>query len=270
MTCLNAQVNINDIRSNISRSQDVFAKLTPEQVYYLGRAVGANILSQYKVLNDPEINRYINNLGLGLTLVTKKTQTFGGYHFLVLDSDEINAFAAPSGHIFITKGLIKLAKSEDELAAILAHEISHVVLEHGTIAIKKASLGSVYTDVVAKAVEDMTDKEFKQLEAMFVDGVMKTTQTFINTGYSKKVEVEADQYTIEILKKTDYDPRALNVILARMNEHFKEHRGGFSNTHPKPIERVNYIKKLSKVSGYPIKENLRERFVIFRERIMSL
>lgn len=269
ITSLNAQVGEKDIRANVLRSQDVFKKLTLEQEYYLGRAVGANILSKYTVLNDPEINGYINKLGLGLTLLTKKTQTYGGYHFLVLDSDEINAFAAPSGHIFITKGLIKLAESEDELAAILAHEISHIVLEHGTLAIKKASLGSVYSDIVSKAVEDMTDDEFNQLQAFFVDSVLKTTQVFINTGYSKKVEIEADQYTVYIMKKAGYDPRALNTILARMHEHFTDNNRGFSKTHPKPFERVKYIKELSKVSGYFRSDQLKERFITFRESILS-
>lgn len=269
ITFLNAQTMDKDIRANVLRSQDIFNKLTLEQEYYLGRAVGANILSKYRVLNDSEINRYINNLGLGLTLLTKKPQTYGGYHFLVLDSDEINAFAAPSGHIFITRGLISLAESEDELAAILAHEISHVVLGHGTLAIKKATLGTVYSDVVSKAVEDMTDDDFKQLQAFFVDSVLKTTQVFINTGYSKKVEIEADQYTIHILKKTEYDPRALNVVLARMNEHFADNNKGFSKTHPKPFERVKYIKEFSKVSGYFRKDNLKERFISFRESILT-
>ena len=102
----------------ISRSMEDF---TSEQEYYIGRAVGAVVLSKYPAYGNAQVNQYINLLGQTLAAASDKPEVFNGYHFFVLDSDDINAFATPGGHIFVTSGLIRCCPSEDALAAILAH-----------------------------------------------------------------------------------------------------------------------------------------------------
>jgi predicted Zn-dependent protease len=112
----------------VARSLEDF---TPEQEYYIGRSVGAVVLSKYPAYTNAQVNQYLNMLGQTLAAASDKPQIFGGYHFLVLDSDDINAFATPSGLVFVTRGLIRCCPTEDALAAVLSHEIGHVQLRHG-------------------------------------------------------------------------------------------------------------------------------------------
>jgi predicted Zn-dependent protease len=76
-----------------------FEDITPQQEYYIGRTVGARILQKYKPYDNPAANRYVNTLGQTLAQASDLPETYGGYHFLIQDSDEINAFAAPGGFI---------------------------------------------------------------------------------------------------------------------------------------------------------------------------
>ena len=108
---------------SIGRVSDAVSKaaeeINPEQEYYIGRTIGAVITSKYKVYQNNSATDYINVMGQGLSKFSDMPETFGGYHFLVLDSDEINAFAAPGGFIFISRGLLRCCKDEDAVAAVL-------------------------------------------------------------------------------------------------------------------------------------------------------
>jgi predicted Zn-dependent protease len=109
---------------SITRSTKAVEKsqqeLTPEQEYYVGRAVVASVLKTYQPLDRAQPNTYLNLLGQSLAIFSNLPETFGGYHFLLLDSDEINAFAAPGGLILVTRGMLQCCNNEDELAAVLA------------------------------------------------------------------------------------------------------------------------------------------------------
>ena len=102
-----------------------FEAITPEQEYYIGRTVGAVVLNQYKPLNNEAANHYLNVLGQTLAQFSDKPETFGGYHFLIMETEDVNAFSAPGGLIFISRGMIGCCQNEDALAAVLAHEIGH-------------------------------------------------------------------------------------------------------------------------------------------------
>ncbi|HHF43560.1 MAG TPA: peptidase M48, partial [Candidatus Aminicenantes bacterium] len=94
-----------------------FADITEEEEYYIGRSVAATILATYPALNNSRLTRYVNRVGQAVGVYSDRPEIFAGYHFLVLDSNEINAMAAPGGFIFITKGLLRLCRNEDMLAA---------------------------------------------------------------------------------------------------------------------------------------------------------
>ena len=99
-----------------------FQDITPEQEYYIGRTVAATVLLGYPPKPAEKLNDYVNLVGQSLAKFSARPETFGGYHFLVLDSDEINAFAAQGGLVLVTRGLLQCCQSEDELASVLAHE----------------------------------------------------------------------------------------------------------------------------------------------------
>ena len=112
--------------------------MSDEEEYYLGRAVAAKILSEYDLLENDALTDYVNRVGLTVAIHSDKPYTYGGYHFAVLDTEEINAFACPGGLIFITSSMVDALTNEEELAAVLAHEVAHVSHRDGVASIKKS------------------------------------------------------------------------------------------------------------------------------------
>ncbi|HOW68055.1 MAG TPA: M48 family metalloprotease, partial [Verrucomicrobiota bacterium] len=95
--------------------EKTFQDITPEQEYYIGRSVAATVLNTYKPFDQQQANNYLNLLGQTIAQFSNKPETFGGYHMLLMDSDEINAFAAPGGLVMISRGMVRCCKTEDEL-----------------------------------------------------------------------------------------------------------------------------------------------------------
>ena len=113
--------NVSGYAESAQKSAAAIQKATksPEQEYYIGRTVGAVVLSKYKAYNNKAATHYLNVVGQTLAQASDLPETFNGYHLLILDSEEINAFATPSGLIFVTRGMLRCCRNEGELAAIL-------------------------------------------------------------------------------------------------------------------------------------------------------
>ena len=105
-------------------------------------------------------------LGQSLAQFSERPETFGGYHFLALDSAEINAFAAPGGLILVTRGLLDCCQTEDELAAVLAHEIGHVEKQHGLRAIRTGRLNSALTILAVEAGKNLAGEQLAEVQAV--------------------------------------------------------------------------------------------------------
>ncbi|MDA8425096.1 MAG: M48 family metalloprotease [Treponema sp.] len=225
-----------------------FEDITPEQEYYIGRAVTASILSTRTVYDVRAVTDYLNLLGQSLALASDRPETFGGYHFLAVDSDEINAFAAPGGLILVTRGLLRCAQNEDEVAAILAHEVSHVLKQHGLKAIKKDRLTKAVIGVGTAAAQVLGPKELQEQTAIFKDSVGDITSTLVNSGYSRETEYEADATAVLLLERVGYDPRALEAMLRVMKGKLKPGGNDFAKTHPDPELRIARIDK--ELAGY--------------------
>jgi len=228
-----------------------FEDITPEQEYYVGRAVGANILTQYPPFDAAAANSYLNLLGQSLALVSDRPETFGGYHFLILDSAEINAFAAPGGLIFVSRGLLRCADSEDGVAAILAHEIAHVVKQHGLKAIKTARFKDAGLAIGMAAVEEYGSADLAKVTAAFSGTIDDITSTLVNSGYSRSAEKEADLAAVDILKRAGYDPTALVRMLEVMAGRLQPGGPGFARTHPEPRDRIASIQGALGSAGAP-------------------
>ncbi|MBP7341109.1 MAG: M48 family metalloprotease [Smithellaceae bacterium] len=217
-------------------------EFTPEQEYYIGRSVGAVVLTKYKPLNDAKANSYLNLLGQTLVLASDTPELFAGFHFLVLDSDDINAFATPGGHVFITRGLIRCCRTEDELAAVVAHEIGHIQMRHGMKAIQKARLAEALTVLAREGVKTYGDQELTKLSNSFGDVISDITTTMINNGYSRAYEYQADAAAVTLLKHAGYEPGALVKMLQIMSKELKPGGSDFAKTHPSPQARMNELK----------------------------
>jgi beta-barrel assembly-enhancing protease len=216
--------------------------MTPEQEHYIGRAVAAKVFQSYKPLDRAEANAYLNLLGQSLVAFSGRPETFRGYHFLLLDSDEINAFAAPGGLILVTRGMVQCCENEDELAAVLAHEIGHIEKKHGLSAIKQARWTSAATILAAEAGKQSGVEELAELTEAFEGCVGDVVMTLTTKGYSRKQELSADAAAVDTLRRAGYPESALVAMLQRMGQRLGDAEGpGFARTHPKAQTRIEAI-----------------------------
>ncbi len=220
-----------------------FESITPEQEYYIGRTVGAVVLKQYKPLDNAAANQYLNVLGQTLAQFSDKPETFGGYHFLIMETEEVNAFSAPGGLIFISRGMINCCQSEDALAAVLAHEIGHVELQHGLQAISKSRMTSALTILATESAKSFGGQELAQLTEAFEGSITDITATMMNNGYSRGFERQADRAAVTILQRSGYDPNGLIAMLTMMKQQLKPGGHDFAKTHPAPDSRIADIVK---------------------------
>lgn len=226
-----------------NRLRKSFQDLDPSEEHFIGRSVAAQILSMptYQVSGDEALTAYVNRIGHGLVATNDKVRRpFLDYRFAVLATDEVNAFACPGGLILVSKGLIAKAKSEDELAAVLAHEIAHVTLRHGVAAIQQANLAQAFTYLGAGAAQaTMSKEDLDALTNLFDGSIDDIVQTLVTSGYSRDAEVAADALGREFLATTGYDPQALGRVLKNM-EGAGGHGGMFA-THPAPQDRLTAL-----------------------------
>jgi len=243
----NSKSLIDDAFSDMDKAfNNMEAEFTPEDAYYLGRAVAANILAAYKpYTQNPVLTQYLNRICQTLVINCLQVVSFNGYHVIILDSPEYNAFATPGGHIFVTKKLVEAAASEDMLAAIIAHELAHILLKHGIAIINDMKLNDEMT-VTANRAADFAGRDndaAKQL-MLFRNSVTKTMDTMLKNGYSQSQEFEADREAVTLLQRSGYDPMALQDMLKILQQAQKSQRGGFNTTHPSPADRIMNIEGL--------------------------
>jgi predicted Zn-dependent protease len=237
-------------------------EITPEQEYYLGRAVGANILSTYKLWNgSPALTTYLNRICNGIVINSPRPDIYNGYHVSILDSNEINAFATPGGHIFVTRGLIAVAKSEDALAGVIAHEIAHIQLQHSIKAIKTSRITNAVVITGTSVGGAAAGYDVKELTDIFNESVGEIVTTLVNNGYSQQQEFEADNLALSLLASTKYSPSGLVDMLKELAKVQSGQSGGFSKTHPTPAQRIsNAEKSIGKYSVADTRSYRQNRF----------
>ncbi len=222
--------------------------LTPSEEHYIGRSVAATILSRYKTLDDPKRTDYVNRVGLYLSRFSDRPETFGGYHFVLLDApNEVNAFAAPGGFIFVTTGLLAKVKNEEELAAVLAHEIAHVTLKHGLEAIKSSNLTQAFTILGTEAVKEYSGSQLASLTEAFSGSIDDIVNKMVMSGYSQSQEFDADAMALAIAYRAGYDPAGLMGFLTTLRNASKgAPDAGFFKTHPPAGDRLAKAEKEAK------------------------
>lgn len=214
-------------------------RLSPEEEYYLGRAVAAEIFALYPPRGEPRIDEYLNLLGQGLAQYSRRPALFRGYSFLALESGKVNAFASPGGHILVTMGLVRLAADEDELAAVLAHEIAHVALRHGVSSIHSARLTKIASGFLIGAGK-MQGGKTGAFASEFGEAISDMAGILVVSGYSRTFELQADREARRILALAGYDPDALSSLIARLPSPGDEDKG-YISTHPDPEFRIRML-----------------------------
>lgn len=224
-----------DVAESFNRAN---REITEVEEYYLGRSVAATVLNMYVPLENPAMQQYVNLVGQTVACSSPTPTLFGGYHFLVLNSSDINAIACPGGFVLICSGLINLASNEDELAAILAHEVSHVTLKHGIASIDQARWTEFGALVAQESAERSGIDEVEAAAEDYGELVEDVVSNILTNGYSQETEFQADSLAAEICASAGYDPDALASVLQSMSAIDSRSGPGFWQTHPSPEDRI--------------------------------
>ncbi|QFU75247.1 hypothetical protein EY643_06045 [Halioglobus maricola] len=227
--------------------------VTPEAETSAGQAMSQQVSEQIGLYDDPELTAYVRSVGERLTagLVDSPYK----FQFAVVDQFEPNAFASPGGFIYISRGLLSQMNSEDELACVLAHEISHVTQRHHVRQMGR-SLGTGLLTLPGRAVGVVSD----DLGNMINSPIEHAGKVYLS-GYSRDQETEADEYGLRLAAKTGYDPEALAGALEGIERTLflltgEHHEANYMDTHPTTPQRVadieTTIAKLTYTTTAPI------------------
>jgi predicted Zn-dependent protease len=214
--------------------------ISDSEEYYVGRAVAARVLTTYPLYQDKELTLYVNEVGQAVARKSSRPNTFRGYHFAVLDTTEVNAFACPGGTIFITRGLLKTCANEDELAAVLAHETAHVANKDGVNSISKARWTEVATTLGTETAKQYAGVA-GSLVTLFEGSIDDVFKTIVVNGYSRTAEEAADAAAVATLSRAGYNPGAMAALLSKMTAQEKG-GSGIYKTHPPTSERLAKVK----------------------------
>ncbi|MBP5465546.1 MAG: M48 family metallopeptidase [Treponema sp.] len=248
------------IESGISKTASSIAviaeDITPEQQYYIGRAVAGTVLQHYSLYEDKDATAYVNKICAALTQASDVPLLYKGYFVGILDTPEVNAISSPGGHILVTRGLLECAQDEDALAAVIAHEVAHIQLGHSVKAIKSSRT----TGELVKAFEDSGSSSAQLLNELGVD-VDDMVNQLVNSGYSKTQEFQADKTALSLLDNAGYDPAAMQEMLTLLKEREAGQTAGFCKNHPSADSRLKNIKSdLKKYKGSYQRTEREKRF----------
>jgi predicted Zn-dependent protease len=246
-----ARTRISSIASHSFNADDVRAEID------FGRDLAARILANYPLLNNESVNNYVNLIGRALTLFCGRNEL--NFCFAVLDSDEINAFAAPGGYVFVTSGALARMKDEAQLASVLGHEIAHIVQRHMVNELKiRGGQGSTVGGL-AGLIGGASGGVRSGLEASLNFGA----EILFDRGYRMEDELEADRVGLLIAASAGYDPTALKRFLKDAGK-FESEVQTKSKNHPVLAERLDQIEQtlaeygLSSISQPTLKERFHE------------
>jgi len=207
---------------------------TPEEEKQLGSDISARLREKYGVVQDKAVHKYVTLVGTAVAVNSSKPNAT--WTFVVLDTDGVNAFAAPGGFVHITRGALALVQNEAELADVLGHEISHVTLEHTIKAIQKSKgLGMGTQALAAKTRQDYLKEIGDRAYAM-------TLENSFDSGDEKN----ADKNGVILASKAGYAPTQLAVFLknlAERNKDLKERSGPFAS-YPETQARIDELGKV--------------------------
>lgn len=190
-----------------------FVMMSESQEVATGRAADADVKKQYRVYESKALQDYVNDVGQRLAQKSHRPEL--EYHFTVLDSPEINAFALPGGYIYITRGIMAYLNSEAELAAVIGHEIGHVTARHGVrqqSSAQMAGLGLTIASIFLPTMQSAT-----------MQNLANTLGTAWLSGYGRDHELEADRLGASYLAQSGYDPQAIiSVIRVLKNQELRD------------------------------------------------
>ena len=210
-----------------------------EEEQTIGQAIALQVVARYGgVYNQPDLTRYVNLVGRAVALTCDRAGI--EYRFAVLNHDSINAFAAPAGYIFVTRGLLKTIRNEAELAAVLGHEIGHVTQKHILDVIQRSKQIAGVAEA-GLAYANKNPEAFKNV----IDGAVKK---LLDEGLDQSKELESDRLGVIFASRVGYDPTAYATFLDRLRT-IKGDDQAFFKTHPNFSDRLSVVQSAIREQG---------------------
>lgn len=206
---------------------------TDAEEQQLGQQVSDKLRLRYGVVQDKAVHKYVTLVGT--TLAQSSGRPGLPWKFIVLDTDGVNAYAAPGGFVHITRGALALLENESELAGVLGHEISHVTGKHTINSIKKNNREKLLTELGNAATRS-------QIVGAFVD---KAYDNLFQGVYDRGDELDADEKGAALANGSAYAPTGLGAFLKRLDDRNKDQaeRNGLFASHPATTERIEKLTK---------------------------
>lgn len=202
----------------------------------LGRQAAAEAEQQFPLLRDAEVNAYVERVGQRLvaSIPAEFQHPEFRYYFKVVNASDINAFALPGGPMYVNRGMIEAARTEGEMAGVMAHELSHVALRHGTAQATKAQKYAVGAGIAGILGTILAGPAVGQLAQLPIGAYF--------LKFSREYETEADLLGARIMANAGYDPRDLANVFQTL-ERQGGGGGGFLSDHPSPKDRYARINR---------------------------
>lgn len=207
----------------------LFGDYSLEEENRIGRQISGNLLGAVPLVRDDKLQNYVNLVGNWVALQSGRQEVT--WHFGVLDTEAINAFAAPGGYIFVTKGLYRLLDTEAELAGVLGHEIAHVAQKHHLKVLKQSSLIGALGQAASSKAKDSDQ---------VVQNLIGNGAEIMARGLDKSAEHEADRVGMVYAARAGYDPWGLPSVLQDMAvlPAGDNRTSLLYKTHPHPADRL--------------------------------
>lgn len=232
-------------------------KTTVEEEMRIGQQIAGNLLGAAPLVRDDALQRYVNRVGRWVSLQSERPDL--AWHFGVIESDDINAFAAPGGYVFLTRGLYRKLDNEAELAGVLAHEIGHVIRKHHLKLLQKSQGIAALGGFLGGKARD---------ESQLVQNLIGSGAEIVARGLDKDAEYEADRIGVVLTARAGYDPYGLPAVLAEIG-HVARNDKSVSllfKTHPHPEDRLGHLSESvgDKLDGLPEGQSGERRFYRLR------
>lgn len=214
------------------------AGIGPQEERVIGGSVAVEILGSYGgIVRDEAIMQRVNLVGRTLAECSARPDL--DWRFAVLDSSTVNAFSAPGGYVFITRGLYALLDDDDQLAGVLAHEIAHITQRHALKIVARGEFLAGASSIAARNSADVRNAE-AQLQ-QFDLGINKIVEVLLKTGFDPKTEFEADSIGRNLAATAGYSRDGLKQVLQTLQQDQTESPKVVFSTHPPLPERIRRL-----------------------------
>ncbi len=223
----------------------LFQEVPQPREIAMGQEMAAALLGAADLSDREDLQRYVNQVGLWVALQSERSDL--PWRFGVLDTPALNAFAAPGGYVFVTRGLLRVLQSEAELAGVLAHEIAHVLRRHHLKAMQQDQALALMSELGTRAVDHAGHGDVVEaLPADLKARIANAAKGLYARGLNRADEYEADTVATVLMARAGYDPIAFTSVLhkfAALNPAESELHLMFE-THPSPTSRLDHLAEL--------------------------